>query len=139
MRHKVASDLNRKLATFFIFTTKERMENKMKADDIMAKAELQFKKAKAKYEDSIRKANEERGKVEESRKFFIGGLVAKYLREDMKMYFLDLSKEETTRVISYAMKHSDIKRMVNKVIEERTATLPEITTQNTEVKGGNNE
>lgn len=65
----MASDLNRKLATFFIFTTKERMENKMKADDIMAKAELQFKKAKAKYEDSIRKANEVRGKVEESRNF----------------------------------------------------------------------
>lgn len=139
MRHKVASDLNRKLATFFIFTTKERMENKMKADDIMAKAELQFKKTKAKYEDSIRKANEERGKVEESRKFFIGGLVAKYLREDMKMYFLDLSKEETTRVISYAMKHSDIKRMVNKVIEERITAQPEIVTQNSEVKGGNNE
>ena len=111
----------------------------MKSDEIMAKAEEQFKKAKAKYEDSIRKANEERGKEEESRKFFIGGLVAKYIREDMKMYFLDLSKEETTRVISYAMKHSDTKRMVNKVIEERTATQPEIATHNLEVKGGNNE
>ena len=139
MHQEVVSNLNRKLATFFIFTTQERMEIKMKSDEIMAKAEEQFKKAKAKYEDSIRKANEERGKEEESRKFFIGGLVAKYLREDMKMYFLDLSKEETTRVISYAMKHSDIKRMVNKVIEERTASQPEIATQNSEVKGGNNE
>ena len=71
MHQEVVSNLNRKLATFFIFTTKERMEIKMKSDEIMAKAELQFKKAKAKYEDSIRKANEERGKVEESRKFFI--------------------------------------------------------------------
>lgn len=50
-----------------------------------------------------------------------------------------MSKEETTRVISYAMKHSDIKRMVNKVIEERTAIQPEIATQNSEMKGGNNE
>lgn len=51
MHQEVVSNLKRKLATFFIFTTKERMEIKMKSDEIMAKAELQFKKAKGSGEE----------------------------------------------------------------------------------------
>lgn len=62
----------------------------MKADDIMAKAELQFKKAKVKYADSIRKANEERGKEEVNGKIkpaFCWKILAVYRRRIKKIFY----------------------------------------------------
>lgn len=79
----------------------------MNAEEKFTKAEQEVEKAIQKLADAKRKANDLKRTEENKRKFFIGGLFAKYLREELNLELLALSKEETTRVIALAMKHRD--------------------------------
>lgn len=91
----------------------------MNAEEKFTKAEQEVEKAIQKLADAKRKANDLKRTEENKRKFFIGGLFAKYLREELNLELLALSKEETTRVIALAMKHRDIKEFTSRLISDR--------------------
>lgn len=140
MRQKVASDLNRKLATFFICKYKSRKEfNEMTTEEEIKKAEQEVNRAKKKLAEAKRKAQKEKRAEENSRKFMMGGLVAKYLREDMALDFMDFSEEEITRIVACGMKQRDTRNMVQKVISERPATEQETNVETEDNGEGGNE
>ena len=69
----------------------------MTTEEEIKKAEQEVNRAKKKLAEAKRKAQKEKRAEENSRKFMMGGLVAKYLREDMELDFMDFSEEEITR------------------------------------------
>lgn len=91
----------------------------MTTEEKIKKAEQEVRAAKMKLSEIKKTANDIRRNNESHRKAMMGGLVAKYLREDMELYFLDLSQEEITRIIAYAMKHKDTMHFIRQVISER--------------------
>lgn len=119
MRHKVASDLNRKLATFFICKSKKEREDfimaKEKSEEVL-KAEAKVKQAQA----NLKKVKqEEKRKLEKERehhKFMMGGCVAKYFPE---CYGFD--EKEMNRIIACAFVSKDVLNMIEKVVSERPA------------------
>ena len=71
MRQKVASDLNRKLATFFICKYKSRKEiRNMTTEEEIKKAEQEVNRAKKKLAEAKRKAQKEKRAEENSRKSY---------------------------------------------------------------------
>ena len=94
----------------------------MTTDEKIAKAEQELNRAKKKLADAKRDAQKERRAEENRRKYMMGGLVAKYLREDMKIDFMDLSEEEITRVVACGMKMRDTINLAQSFIAKRPAT-----------------
>ena len=96
----------------------------MTTNEKILKAEQELNRAKKKLASAKREAAKERRKEEDSKKFMMGGLVAKFLREDMELNFMDFSDVEITRIVACAMKQRDTQNMVRKVISERPVTEP---------------
>lgn len=82
-------------------------------------------KALKRLKQAQQEASQEKREKESSRKFFIGGTFAKYLKEGAGIYFLDISKEETARIVAYAMKSKDTINFINRVIAERNTAKTE--------------
>lgn len=111
----------------------------MTTEEEIKKAEQEVNRAKKKLAEAKRKAQREKRAEENSRKFKMGGLVAKYLREDMELDFMDFSEEEITRIVACGMKQRDTRNMVQKVISERPATEQKIDTEAEDDGEGGNE
>lgn len=110
----------------------------MTTDEKIAKAEQELNRAKKKLADAKRDAQKERRAEENRRKYMMGGLVAKYLREDMKIDFMDLSEEEITRVVACGMKMRDTINLAQSFIAKRPATEKKTDTENKEDGEGEN-
>ena len=94
----------------------------MTTEERIKKAEQELKRAKMKLATAKRVASKERRAAENRRKYMMGGLVAKYLREDMAIAFMDLSEEEITRIVAGALKQRDIQNLTRRILTERGAT-----------------
>ena len=132
--------LTESLLPFLFANIKSRKEiKKMTTEEEIKKAEQEVNRAKKKLAEAKRKAQKEKRAEENSRKFMMGGLVAKYLREDMELDFMDFSEEEITRIVACGMKQRDTRNMVQKVISERPATEQETDVEAEDDGEGGNE
>ena len=96
----------------------------MTTEEKIKKAEQELNKAKMKLATARMEASKERRAAENRRKYMMGGLVAKYLREDMAIAFMDLSEEEITRIVAGALKQRDIQNLTRRILTEREAATP---------------
>ncbi|MCQ2081770.1 MAG: hypothetical protein MJZ11_08925 [Lachnospiraceae bacterium] len=97
----------------------------MTPEEIIQKSEQRIRAEKQKIAEAKKEAGRIRRDAENHQKYTMGGLVAKYLKEEMKLDYMDFSEEELTRIIACAMKHRDIKNMVNTVLSERKSAITE--------------
>lgn len=97
----------------------------MTPEEKIQKSEQRIRAEKQKIAEAKKEASRIRRNEENHQKCIIGGLVAKYLREDMKLDYLVFSEEELTRIIACAMKQNDTKNMVNRVVSERKSATTE--------------
>lgn len=103
--------------TTFLFEKEKR--DFMTPEEKIRKAEEDLNRAKKRVAEAKREASKVRRNEENQRKYVMGGLVAKYLREEMDIHFMDLSEEEIIRIIAFAMKNYEVKNIVKTVIRER--------------------
>ena len=97
----------------------------MTPEERIQKSEQIIRAEKKKIAEAKKEANQIRRDEENHQKYIMGGLVAKYLREDMKQDYMEFSEEELTRIIACAMKQNDTKNMVNRVVAERNRATTE--------------
>lgn len=90
-------------------TEQEKSKKVMQAEEAVRQAKARLAKAR----------REERKSLEKERshhKYMMGGLIAKYFEE-----CFDFSEKEMNRIIAYAIKHSDTRKMIDAVVRERPA------------------
>ena len=97
----------------------------MTPEEKIQKSEQRIRAEKQKIAEARKEANQIRRDAENHQKYIMGGLVAKYLKEEMKQDYMDFSEEELTRIIACAMKQNDTKNMVNRVLSERKSATTE--------------
>lgn len=110
---------------FLFANIKQKGIKRMTPEERILKSEQRIRAEKQKIAEAKKEANQIRRDAENHQKYIMGGLVAKYLREDMKLDYLDFSEEELTRIIACAMKQNDTKNMVNRVLSERKSATTE--------------
>lgn len=104
---------------FLFANIKQKGIKRMTPEERILKSEQRIRAEKQKIAEAKKEANQIRRDAENHQKYIMGGLVAKYLKEEMKQDYMDFSEEELTRIIACAMKQNDTKNMVNKVLYER--------------------
>ena len=116
--------LTENLLPFLFANIKSRKEIKnMTTEEEIKKAEQEVNRAKKKLAEAKRKAQKEKRAEENSRKFMMGGLVAKYLREEMALDFMNFSEEEITRIVACGMKQRYTRNMVHFALMLESAAL----------------
>lgn len=97
----------------------------MTPEERIQKSEQIIRAEKKKIAEAKKEANQIRRDAENHKKYIMGGLVAKYLKEEMKQDYMNFSEEELTRIIACTMKQNDTKNMVNRVLSERKSDTTE--------------
>ena len=97
----------------------------MTPEERILKSEQRIRAEKQKIAEAKKEANQIRRDAENHQKYIMGGLVAKYLKEEMKQDYMDFSEVELTRIIACTMKQNDTKNMVNRVLSERKSDTTE--------------
>lgn len=110
---------------FLFANIKQKGIKRMTPEERILKSEQRIRAEKQKIAEAKKEANQIRRDAENHQKYIMGGLVAKYLKEEMKQDYMDFSEEELTRIIACAMKQNDTKNMVNKVLSERKGATTE--------------
>ena len=110
---------------FLFANTKQKGIIRMTPEEKIQKSEQRIRAEKQKIAEARKEANQIRRDAENHQKYIMGGLVAKYLKEEMKQDYMDFSEEELTRIVACAMKQNDTKNMVNKVLSERKIATTE--------------
>ena len=87
------------------------------------RAEERLKRAKADLAKIRRDKKSELRKAQESHKFMMGGCVRKYFPDGYDCY--EFSELEINRIIACAFSLDGVKKMIAKVIKERSSDVPE--------------
>lgn len=98
---------------FLFANIKQKGIKRMTPEERILKSEQRIRAEKQKIAEAKKEANQIRRDAENHQKYIMGGLVAKYLKEEMKQDYMDFSEEELTRFFT-------------EIFSVRTDILPEV-------------
>lgn len=98
---------------FLFANIKQKGIKRMTPEERILKSEQRIRAEKQKIAEAKKEANQIRRDAENHQKYIMGGLVAKYLKEEIKQDYMDFSEEELTRFFT-------------EIFSVRTDILPEV-------------